>query len=592
MIAKKPASKSAGKSSASAKGERPVLAFLEALASKEKRLAARLRSPASATALGALRGLELPTAMIALYTLHDGSDDAVFGPYQLLPTADVLDERAAMNEVLAENPAWLANRTWDARWVPFMADGDGQLFVIDPVGSTEGGLPGQVLFFDHELGPTREAASFEVLLDLMARLATKQLLGEEAWRERAEEVDALRTDARAIGLPRMKPADLRRLLSAADDDDLTPRTKLGALLAAAERHSGEAALWSRIASIATELSDFPLVVRASEAALGLEARPDKNAHVPALLRGLHELGRDDEAITVLRAGLARITNANERRSGLVPRELAPRFRLRALRVVTELQPRDVETWELLAKETDDGREREAAREQVITLVDGKEYPSSFDVKRRLEAIRAREHERIAPLSPEAQLTALLELASLAKDGEWDVAWEDAALLAARLGRWDVVDAASAKQIEHTYASLDAVCALRVRALFELGREDEALALVRDALSLAYSGGDSCFVAIPWQEERLRGTPVVEGAARAFQARAFAIVTELSPENFAAWKWRIAFATGRERDEVLQAVIARFGDEPQRRDEDGAFYHSDEDRADFTAVLAASRRELG
>ncbi len=597
MAAKKPAARAtvaAGakkKPSARPRSTAPgVTAFLEALHQRAKPVAERMRPPAAPNAIEALRRLEVPAAMSALYTLHDGSDGAVFGPYQLLSVAELIEERAAMNEILVENESWRTNRTWDSRWVPFMADGDGQLFVVDP-GGVYGGAPGQVLFFDHEIGASRELASFDGLLDLLTTLADERLLSLDAWKEHAEKVDARRAEARSVGLAKMKPAALAATLLAVDDAK-SAEEAIAILLPLVRAYPTEELLWARVASAAALASRWSLVVHAAESAMRLAPTRDKNAHVPGLFRGLHETGRDEEALAVLRAGLARITNPNERRAGLVPLEIPSTLRLRALRAVTELQPKDVETWALVAEATEDPRERARAREAIVDLVDAMEYPSSFDRTRRLDALRGRAHDAMIGLEPDARLRALLDFAAVANDGEWDVAWADAAKLAASLGRWDVVDAAAKKQLAHTYASLSDVCALRVRALVLLGREEDALALLGAALDQAYTGSDACFVAIPWHEERIAGAPVMVPPAAEFQARAFAMVTARSPENLAAWKWRRVFAKGSERSAVLRAIVALCNREADRRNDDGEFHHSEEDRASFATVRAESQSELG
>ena len=195
--AKAPAASAATSDSA------PVQALLDAIRKKEKWLVSQLQPPASPAALETLRALEVPPLMSALYAMHDGTKAEFFGSYTLLPVEQIVSQRAMMSELLARMPEWVESGNWNAKWVPFLADGDGQLYCVDPTGAFDSGAPGQILFYDHEAGPERAFASFDVVLELLTTLAKKGLLDQEAQEESEGKYEDLVASAKNAGMPKM-----------------------------------------------------------------------------------------------------------------------------------------------------------------------------------------------------------------------------------------------------------------------------------------------------------------------------------------------------------------------------------------------------
>ena len=138
---------------------------------------------------------------------------------------------------------------------------------------------------------------------------------------------------------------------------------------------------------------------------------------------------------------------------------------------------------------------------------------------------------------------------------------------------------------------DKVCHLQVRAMFELGREKDALVALRAALEPSYGlRGDEAFKAIPWQAEREAGNLDRSPQARAFEDRCFALIIELSPENLAAWKWRRKLASGADRLAVLKHLEAVCAEAPGKQ-VDGEQYYAEEDLAELAQLHAEVRAEL-
>lgn len=570
--------------------------LLDTITAKEKWLLKELREPASAEALAKLRKLDVPEALLALYSVHDGTKNEFMGPYRLLPVASIEEERKTMNQLLAENPAWAKQGTWDSRWVPFMADGDGQLYCIDPDGSCNAGKPGQVLFYDHESGPEREFTSFDAFVGLLTALAKKKLLSERAREDKDETIEALTAEAKAVGLPKLPPKQLKAVLKQLDGEEDEPapsaEQRLALLQPLVRQYGAEEQLWSAFATAATELERWPLVIEAASAAYRIAPKDSKPWHVPQLALALHRTGKDEEALGWLRKAVEIAKNPNSSRVGLIHERVDPAFRARCLQLITELHPSDQDAWMLLGSEATDPHLREAALKQVIALVDGMRFGGyAFDAK-KLQAQRLLEHDRIAGFSAEDRLKALLDFAAKAGKGKDPGLWTEAAAAAIELGRWKDAERAGAKAVEHSYDfQRDKVCHLQVRALYELGREKDALAALRASLEPSYSlSGDEAFKAIPWQAEREAGNLERSPQARAFEDRCFALVIELSPENLEAWKWRRKLVSGADRIAVLKHLAAVCAEAPSKQ-VDGEPYYAEEDLAEFARLHAEVRAEL-
>jgi cell wall assembly regulator SMI1 len=132
-----------------------------------------LSPPAVAEELQALEtniGRPLPPSLRASLMVHNGESDDPVGllySYQLLQTSQILDEWTTMRDVAAgwsdeqntplDPVEGVQLRHWHTSWLPLAGDGGGNFFCVD-ADPGPGGNVGQVLFFDHEVGPTHVAA--------------------------------------------------------------------------------------------------------------------------------------------------------------------------------------------------------------------------------------------------------------------------------------------------------------------------------------------------------------------------------------------------------------------------------------------------
>jgi cell wall assembly regulator SMI1 len=126
-------------------------------------------------------GRSLPPALRASLMVHNGESDEPVGllhGYELLSTAQILDEWTTMRDIAAgwteeQNTSLhpvdgVQRRHWHTGWIPIAGDGGGNFFCVDAE-PAPGGYFGQVLFFDHEVGPTHvEAKNLEEWLAAFA----------------------------------------------------------------------------------------------------------------------------------------------------------------------------------------------------------------------------------------------------------------------------------------------------------------------------------------------------------------------------------------------------------------------------------------
>jgi tetratricopeptide (TPR) repeat protein len=291
-----------------------------------------------------------------------------------LPVASIEDERTMMNQLLADNPAWAKEGTWDRRWVPFLADGDGQYYCIDPGGSCNAGKPGQVLFYDHESGPEREFTSFDAFVGLLTALAKKKLLSERAREDKEETIEALTAEAKAVGLPKLPPKQLKAVLQQLEGEEDEPAPSAEQRLALLEplvrQYGAEEQLWSEFATAAAELERWPLVIEAASTAYRIAPKDSKPWHVPQLALALHRTGKDEEALGWLRKAVEIAKNPNSSRVGLIHHKVEPAFRARCLQLITELHPGDsvlVGYCEPVAVDVALGTAQDAARAAELAL---------------------------------------------------------------------------------------------------------------------------------------------------------------------------------------------------------------------------------
>ncbi len=110
--------------------------------------------------------VKLPRDVRSFYLLHNGSAAGLFpnGP-SMMPLDDVLWNWKMMCDGLIEGdfpeeteptgpirPVW-----WNVKWVPVTNSGSGDYFCVDRA-PAKGGRSGQLIAFDHEVGPVRVVA--------------------------------------------------------------------------------------------------------------------------------------------------------------------------------------------------------------------------------------------------------------------------------------------------------------------------------------------------------------------------------------------------------------------------------------------------
>ncbi len=109
-------------------------------------------------------GLAFPIELRDSLLRHDGSGSLGWPGGELLSLERIADERQVWMELVADGifdddadhnansltvqPGW-----WNPGWIPLQADGGGNGMVVDTVPAAQGAL-GQVLFMDHEIGPS------------------------------------------------------------------------------------------------------------------------------------------------------------------------------------------------------------------------------------------------------------------------------------------------------------------------------------------------------------------------------------------------------------------------------------------------------
>jgi predicted DNA-binding WGR domain protein/cell wall assembly regulator SMI1 len=548
-----------------------VDAMLSALRRKHAHLAAQLRPGASEADLGLLGALHVPPAFLALYAAHDGSEAELFGSFRLLPVADIQSERETMNELLARTPEWQASGRWNDAWVPFLADGDGQYYVLDPVGALEGGAPGNILGYDHESGPARELASFDVLLDLFATLAKKGLLTEEAQENEPEKYEEAYASAQAVGLAKMPPKELKKAKEALANDKLGPEDKLRLALPLVRRHGAERELWSEVLYAAKGAGQWALMAKAAASTERLTPARDRPFVACELVLALHRSGRDKEALSALEAALRSKTQYARSQ---IPDEADAAFRHRCFVTATALRPSDMELWLGRGQLATDRDERRQAFEKTIELSHTPEGRGrgAFAAVVRKAAERWLELDRIDGLEGKARLEALWKLAESLDDFSFhplDKHHADTWVRVARRATEDRDWAAAEKAGDHVLKLLYKIptpshllAGFRILALHKLRRDEEARALLKEVLEAIYDNESpealETLESIPWND--------ASGAEeRAFEASCLELAVTIQPENMFLWNRRaLRAASAAERRSALEKVVA-LGSAPERAD---------------------------
>ncbi len=541
-------------------GHPAVSALLAAISKKLPKLAATLRPGADDAALRTLGDLGAPGALVALYASHDGSDDELFPPYSLLSVVEIDAERKTMNDLLQKDASWREHRLWKPEWIPFFGRADGQLLCFDPVGGTDGGPAGQIIFYDHETGPAREFASLDVLLDLLTALAQKKLLDQRVQEESPEAYQQLHAKAKNVGLPKMPPKELKKVISKYDDLD-SDIERLGLVLPLARHYGAERDLWSKVADTASNLQNWPLVATSVANVVRLTPSNQRPFMDGLLAFALHRTGRDAEALATLKTALTYENNYPESLLSEILRDGDPSFSARALVVATETKPKSAKLWLRRGIRATDPAERRMAFDKVVELT--RDAPSDNSVAKAAKALAAAyvKLDRVEALEGKAKLDGLSALAtSIEKE---DIAltalaasgiegspsqrfWLLVVEHATKVGDWATVASAAGRVLKHCLLESDEYLHVhhRVRALHELGRDDEALEALKAALSNAmFASGDEVLKAIPTQLDR------------AFAAKCFATATKVMEDNAFLWNGVAANAsTSTERNAALKRCV--------------------------------------
>jgi predicted DNA-binding WGR domain protein/cell wall assembly regulator SMI1 len=536
-----------------------IQAMLTAISKKQKALAAQLRPGASDDGLLTLSRLQVPAAFSALYAAHDGSETELYGSYQLLSIAEIEAMRKTMGDLLATTPAWRETGRWNDHWVPFLSDGDGQLLCLDPVGSLEGGAAGNIITYDHETGPARELASFDVFVDLVTKLACKGLLGEEAREDedRRPKIDELTDDARSVGLARMPAKALKKALAALDAEDLTEEAKLDLVLPLARQYPAERDLWQAVVYPAEELERWPLMVEAAASSERLTPARDRPYLAEKLVLALHRAGRDEEALVALTTALRTRTNYPKSQ---IPVESDPAFRHRCFAVATELRPKDWDLWLERGRGATDPAERTFALMKVLELTRDKElikYNEGRAETARTSAERLLELDRIAKLSGAPKLAALETVTKSYKEGNDLESWLLVAGAATEQGNWKAAEVAGAKllKLEASNYERHKLCRHQVLALHELGRDAKALAVLSEVVAAMYNDDrPDTLEALPFSD-----TPDLtkrDSADQTFAVACLDLVTKLQPQNPFLWHRLAKITTSNSvRRDALERVVA-------------------------------------
>lgn len=545
-----------------------VEAFLGALAKKHKPLVKALRPAASAEALKTLRDLSVPDALLALYARHDGCSDELYGSYRWIPVDEIVSQRTMMNGILAERADWRDSGRWNASWVPFLSDGDGQYYCFDPIGGTDGGPPGQIVGFDHETGPARSFASFDVVLELLGNLAKKGLLGESGREENEEAFEELVAKAQAVGLAKMNPKELKKTLSSLDSSRIAPEKKIEVALPLAKRYGAERELWQLVARAAQDLGDWKLMLQAATVVDKLTAKRDRPHWESTLCLALHKCGRDEEALSVLRGALRTKTNYPESQ---IPFDASPEFLRRAYALATEERPKNYDLWLARGQRALDPVERKTCFEKVVTLSKDKDItPYSEDRKKTAGYTAARQIEvdRIETLGPAERHEALVALSK--KKGELEIAdtWQRLAESALERKDWPTLATAGEKReaCEPMEYKKYAYAHFRVRALYEQGKGKAALAhLEKHVLAMYDFGEDDAMDALPFGHPVKRPAGVtLDDAQRAFELEALRVLTKRPDPKAAVWFQRaVAETDTAERRAAYERVVA-MADDPEAK----------------------------
>lgn len=119
-------------------------------------LLVKLRPPATEPHIQAAEtalGITFPEEIKAFWSIHDGTDQTLFGGWQFL----------SMQEIMRECQRNRTYEWWPVTWIPFASDRCGDYICMD-LDSALQEQRGQIMYYDHEGGNHSVAISLWILM--------------------------------------------------------------------------------------------------------------------------------------------------------------------------------------------------------------------------------------------------------------------------------------------------------------------------------------------------------------------------------------------------------------------------------------------
>ncbi|HEX6482860.1 MAG TPA: SMI1/KNR4 family protein [Ktedonobacteraceae bacterium] len=119
-------------------------------------LLVKLRPPATEPQIQAVEAalsVTFPEEIKAFWSIHDGTDNTLFGWWQFL----------SMQEIMRECQQNRTYEWWPATWIPFASDWCGDYICMD-MDSALQERRGQIMYYDHEGGNLSVAPSLWILM--------------------------------------------------------------------------------------------------------------------------------------------------------------------------------------------------------------------------------------------------------------------------------------------------------------------------------------------------------------------------------------------------------------------------------------------
>lgn len=554
-----------------------VDALLEVLQQKAKGVYARLNGPASAEDLATLRSWGAPKGLVELLAKHDGSKDGFLREHDLCSVAQIGRLRTMMNGLLEEKPADFAT-WWQPDWLPFVDAHDGQLYALDPSATVVPGSKGQVLFYDHETGPSRSLQSFDVWVDLVITLAKKGLLDSEVFEDAEEDEEAyealsekfaeLWSEAGAVGLAKMTDRARTKALDALPEEDDSPEKRLEGLRALVADFGADEKLLGELGRLEMKLEQWDVAARRFERREQLAPPNERGewSNLGSWVTALHRAGRDDQAIRVLLTANDRVTTHQDTHRHYVDtKQVSAAFAVRAYEALIEKWGADPnDTFELLhtlMNLTRGEAQRRAAERLLASSANHPDAEGSAD--RFVDKVIRAQLVLLETASPRDRAAAFAAFvreqpkALVAKCNEYGRTLARLAFAARDWAR--VLEAVAFVRYPEVYENLGA---LAVRAHFEQSDEAGALEALKRWTKKSEGAVDKCTKVLPWRpfpafQKSKDGAlgPLApnerDARHRAFERQCFEHFAALAP-NEPYWQYGIASCS--DDAQQLKAVL--------------------------------------